>query len=67
MSDIYTGPKAFYPQLPLMKFFEDGEWLRVEEQTRGTRYIKKSDAQALLIWIGQNSQKEKTEAGLILI
>jgi hypothetical protein len=65
MSDIYTGPKHFYPQLPMMKFFEDGEWLRVEAQDGNTRYMKKSDAQTLLYWIGQHSQTEKSD--LILI
>jgi hypothetical protein len=61
MSNIYTGPKAFNPSKPAMTLWEDGNWLRIEDQRFGTRYLPKAEAIAILQFIGTHSQKEKSE------
>jgi hypothetical protein len=41
---------------PVMQFFEDGPWLRIESPGQPTRYLGQKEATELLIWLGQNSE-----------
>jgi hypothetical protein len=61
MTNLYTGPKSFTPVQPVMTFWEDGDWLRIQSQDGSVRYLHKHPASDLLRWIGFESQKEKSE------
>jgi hypothetical protein len=45
---------------PVMTFFEEGDWLRIESSI-GDRYLPKAIARKILREIGKHSVKEKSE------
>jgi hypothetical protein len=59
--DIRIPAKLIYPLKPVMTFYEDGDWLRIESQDGSVRYLHKQPAEDLLRWMGMQSQKEKSE------
>lgn len=50
---------------PVLKFFEDGEWLKIEAQGQPIRYIKKKMAVQILAAFRNHSFEEKSD--LIII
>ena len=55
------APKRIDVSKPVMQFFEDGDWLRIEAQGKETRYLKKTLAKMMLVQIGQHSVAEKSD------
>ena len=45
---------------PVMTFYEEGDWLRIESLI-GSRYLPKAAARKILREIGKRSVKEKSE------
>jgi hypothetical protein len=46
---------------PVLEFYEDGDWLRIESPGKKTRYIQKNIAIKLLTAFGEHSFVEKPE------
>jgi hypothetical protein len=58
-------PKKVNVQIPVLEFFEDGDWLRIEAQGRPTRYMRKELAKNMLAQIGRNSVSEKSDFAIL--
>jgi len=50
---------------PVISFYEDGDWLRIETVGRKPRYLRKQIAVRLLQKIGQLSEAEKNDLLII--
>jgi hypothetical protein len=46
---------------PVLKFYEEGDWLRIEAQGVPTRYMRKELAKNMLAQIGRHSVSEKSD------
>jgi len=46
---------------PVMEFYEDGDWLRIEVPGFKTRYLKKNIAAKLLAAIGAHAVSSKSD------
>jgi len=55
------NPKRINLEKPVMEFFEDGDWLRIEVPNFKTRYLKKSVAAKLLAAIGAHAVSSKSD------
>jgi hypothetical protein len=56
-----SNPKRIIPEKPVMEFYEDGEWLRIEVPGYKTRYLKKTIAAKLLAAIGAHAVSSKSD------
>jgi hypothetical protein len=54
-------PNRIQLSKPVMEFYEDGDWLRIETQGKPDRYIRKESARKLLALFGSKSVKEKSD------
>lgn len=52
---------SFKSPEPVMEFFEEGDWLRIEVPGKRTRYIEKEIAKNLLFHFGKNAVSEKSK------
>lgn len=50
---------------PVIEFYEEGDWLRVEAQGKPTRYLPRKEAIEMIRYIGANTVSEKSD--LIII
>jgi len=55
------NPKRINLEKPVMQFFEDGDWLRIEVPNYKTRYLKKTIASKLLVAIGKYAVSSKSD------
>jgi hypothetical protein len=53
--------QPFQPSKPVLTFYEDGQWIRIECDSVEDRYLPWKTGKALLEWIGQNSVSQKSD------
>ena len=54
-------PALFEPAKPVLTFYEDGAWLRIECKDMEDRYLPWRSGKELLKWIGENSVSQKSD------
>lgn len=59
----FLAPSAslLRPVKPVIQFYEEGDWLRIEAVGKKTRYMRKETAIQFLSLIGSLSQEAKDE------